>query len=374
MKAVAIFPAKRQARVIECEQPKTVSPTEVKLRILDSGICGTDKEIAAFQYGTPPQGSEYLIIGHESLGEVVEVGAAVSRVEPGDLVVPMVRRPCPHADCLACRSDRQDFCYTGDFSERGIKGLHGFLTEFVVEEEKYLIPVPRELREVAVLIEPLTIAEKSLAQVWQVQQRLPWNCPTEPLREPGYCHQAVVLGGGPVGLLGAMLLRVNGFTTTVYSREPDQSPEASFVRAIGATYVSSLSVSPEHLREQVGNIDLIYEATGASKFAFQVMEVLGTNGVFVFTGVPGRKASIELDAALIMRNLVLKNQVVFGTVNAGREAFENAVRDLGTFMNRWPEAVRSLITGRYPIEAFHELLGERVGGIKNVITFDRSSA
>ncbi|MFQ5881483.1 MAG: glucose 1-dehydrogenase [Candidatus Methylomirabilales bacterium] len=370
MKAVAVVPEEREVRLIEVESPKISAPTEVKLRMLEVGVCGTDKEISAFRYGTPPSGSEYLVIGHESLGEVVEVGSAVSRLKPGDLVVPMVRRPCPHDHCLACRSDRQDFCFTGDFTERGIKEAHGFMTEFVVDEEKYMNPAPRELRDVAVLVEPLTIAEKALIQIWQVQQRLPWACPVTPGKERGHCHRAVVLGAGPVGLLGAMALVAAGFETYVYSRSPAPNPKASLAESIGAIYVSAETDSVEHLAERVQNIDLIYEAVGASRISFEVMKILGTNGVFVFTGVPGRKASIEVDTDLMMRNLVLKNQVVFGTVNAGCDAFEAAIRDLGIFMKRWPDAVRSLITGRYPIKAYRDLLLGRPGGIKNVIALD----
>ena len=136
MKAVAVFPGKRQVQLIEQEPPPLASPTAVRLRMLEVGVCGTDREICAFQYGTPPAGSEHLVIGHESLGQVVEVGPEVTRLARGDLVVTMVRRPCPHAECVACRAGRQDFCFTGDFSERGIKNLHGFMTETVVDEER----------------------------------------------------------------------------------------------------------------------------------------------------------------------------------------------------------------------------------------------
>ena len=177
-----------------------------------------------------------------------------------------------------------------------------------------------------------------------------------------------MLGAGPVGLLGAMALAANGFKTFLYSRELPTGPQAVFARAIGATYVSSQTQTPEQLAERIGNIDLVYEATGAAKISFQMMEVLGTNGVFVFTGIPGRKHLIEIDAERIMRNLVLKNQIVYGTVNAGPQAFEAAIADLGTFMQRWPEAVRSLITGRYPIEHARELLLDPPRGMKNVIT------
>jgi len=391
MKAVAVFPESKEVKLVEHDEPNISSPTEVKLRVLEVGVCGTDKEICAFEYGTPPAGSPYLLLGHESLAEVVETGAAVSRVKRGDLVVISVRRPCPHEPCVACRMGRQDFCFTGDFTERGIKEEHGYMTGFVVDDERYMNVVPAHLREVGVLVEPLTIAEKALTQVWQVQQRLPWECaptksvgaktnaqqasaPAPPRVQEGSqsghavsCHRALVLGAGPVGLLGAMALVVAGFETHVYSREAATSEKAQLVESFGAKYLSAETHAVERLAEQIGGIDLVYEAVGASSLAFEVMKYLDTNGVFVFTGVPGRKAPVAVDTDLLMRNLVLRNQVVFGTVNAGRDAFEAAIRDLEVFHTRWPQTVNSLITSRVPIEEYRDLLLGKAGGIKNVI-------
>jgi len=367
MKAIAVTPRIKEVQIINQAEPKISSATDVKLRMLEAGVCGTDKEICAFEYGTPPTGSEQLVIGHESLGEVVEIGPQVTRVKIGDLVVPMVRRPCPHDYCVACREDRQDFCFTGDFQERGIKQRHGFMAQYVVDDEKYMNVVPKEMRDVAVLVEPLTIAEKGLQQVWQVQQRLPWSCPVTPGKAAAHCHRAVVLGAGPVGLLGAMALVQKDFDTYVYSREPAPNPKSELLESIGAHYISSEKITPEMLPGQIGNIDLVYEATGASSLSFEIMKYLGMNGIFIFTGVPGRKGPVEVDTDLIMRNLVLKNQVVFGTVNAGRDSFENSIRDLGSFKNRWPEAVRALITGRFSMDAYKDLLLGRSAGIKNVI-------
>jgi threonine dehydrogenase-like Zn-dependent dehydrogenase len=368
MKAMAVQPATRRVGLREHEPPALQRPTEVKFRVREVGICGTDREIVAFQYGTPPPGSDYLIIGHEALGEAVEVGPAVAHVHPGDLVVPMVRRPCPHPECVACRAGRPDFCYTGDFTERGIKGAHGFMTELVVEDEQYLHVVPREIRDVAVLIEPLTIAQKAIRQVFQVQQRLPWGCPTQVGAPPAYCHRAVVLGAGPVGMLGALSLAAVGFQTFVYSRERAPNRRAELVQQFGGQYLSSQTHSVAQLAQHVGNIDLVFEAVGAANLAFEVMTVLGANGVFVLTGLPGRKAPLEIDADLIMRDLVLKNQVVFGTVNAGHETFADAIAALRGFMNRWPDVVRALITSRRPLAAAHEVLVGRPAGIKHVIT------
>ncbi len=369
MRSIAVFPAEKSVRLIEESEPSLLTPTDVKLRMLEVGVCGTDREVCAFEYGAPPSQSSHLVVGHESLGEVVDIGSAVRGFELGDLVVPMVRRPCPHDHCTACRAGRQDFCYTGDFRERGIKGLHGFMSDVVVDDVSYMVKVPKSLREAGVLVEPLTIAEKALAQIWQVQQRLPWACPVEPGKPREHCHSAVVIGAGPVGILGAMALAASGFEVFVYSRDEKPSPKSELVESFGGRYVSSTTHSIDDLRRIVGNIDVVYEATGASSVSFEMMKALGTNGIFVFTGVPGRKGPMQVDTDLLMRNIVLNNQVVFGTVNAGREAFESAVADLGIFLARWPDAMRSLITGRYPLEAHRDLLLGRAQGIKNVIAF-----
>ena len=268
MKAVAVFPATQEVKIIERKAPRITQPDQVELRMLDIGICGTDKEICSFDYGTPPPGDDFLVIGHEALAEIVKVGSAVARLRPGDLVVPSVRRPCPHPGCLACRSGHQDYCYTGDFSERGIKEAHGYMTESVIDHEVNMILVPPDLREIAVLAEPLTIAEKALAQIfWTMRQRPPWLDPDTPSEERGKGLSALVLGIGPVGLLGAMTLASAGFTTYVYSRELPPSPRIDLVDAIGATYVSSQAATFADLTEKMGNIDVIYEAVGHSHFA-----------------------------------------------------------------------------------------------------------
>ncbi|PWT76020.1 MAG: glucose dehydrogenase [Chloroflexi bacterium] len=368
MKAVAVYPRLRELRLIECDEPKITEPTQAKLRMLEVGICGTDREICRFEYGTPPPDSEYLILGHESLGEVVEVGSAVDNLRVGDLVVTMVRRPCPHPHCRPCRTGHQDFCRTGDFTERGIKGLHGFMAEYVVDDSRYMYQVPADQRDVGVLVEPGTIAAKALFQTLSILRRLPWVDRTS-LREPhDRTYKALVLGAGAVGLLGAMALRNNGFATYVYDRSPAPNPKSQLVQSIGATYVAQ--ESSRQFAHLVGDVDLVYEATGASRLAFQAMRVLGPNSIFIFTGVPGQKPPSDVDTDFIMRNAVLKNQVILGTVNAGPEAFLATIEGLGAFRGRWPGAAESLITHRYPLEDFKEpLVGGASGDIKSVLTF-----
>ena len=361
MKALAAFPSSREIQLIDHPEPMVSGPTEVKLRILEVGVCGTDREITSFEYGTPPADSQYLVIGHETLGEVIEVGPDVTSLALGDLAVPMVRRPCPDEWCGPCRHGRQDFCITGDFTERGIKGAHGYMTELVVDDQQYMVKVPQELREVAVLLEPLTVAEKAAEQVRTLAARLPGELKNDPS-----LMSAVVLGAGPIGLLGAMKLVNAGFHTWVYSQDNADSPNVKIVSAIGARFVSSAEHAPSELAKMVGHISVVYEATGAAKVSFDVLSVLGVNGVFIFTGVPGILAPIEIDAERIMRNLVLNNQVICGTVNAGRAAFEEGVQDLASFMRRFPAAVRAMITARVTLDEACDAVVSR-GGIKSVI-------
>lgn len=367
MRAVAAFPADRTVRLVDHPAPQIEAPADVIVQILDIGICGTDREIARFDYGSPPPGSPYLVIGHESLGQVIEVGSAVTTVAPGDLVVTTVRRPCPDPACRACAHGRQDFCFTGQFTERGIRGRHGFMTERIVEQERYLHRVPASLARVGVLVEPLTIAEKTLLQVWDIQSRLPWTADDAPRQGGG--QRAVVIGAGPVGLLGTLALLQRGFETWVYSLEPAGSPKARWVESVGARYLSAGDHPVNSLGDAVGNIDVMYEATGAAQVSFHAIQELGTNGMFIFTGVPGRKGPIDIEADDIMRRMVLDNQLLFGTVNAGPEAFAAAITDLAAFYARWPAAVESLITARHRPEDFAEPLLSRPPGIKHVLHF-----
>ena len=368
MKAVAVIPSQKELCLVDHPLPQFTSETQIKVKTLDVGICGTDREICTFVYGEPPEGDKHLVLGHESLGRVVEVGIDVKRFKVGDLVVPSVRRPCADPNCSPCCNDKQDYCINGQFTERGIKQVHGFMTEFYVDDEKFFTYVPEELRDLAVMAEPLTIAEKGLAQAYAVQKRLPWAC-TESGEAPGKGLTAVVLGAGPIGILGAMKCVVEGFDTYVYSRSKAPNPKAELVEQIGAKYFSKYDISAQELAAKVGNIDLIYEAVGGSEFAFDVLQVLGTNGIFIFTGIPAPETRLEIDSDILMRRIVLENLAIVGTVNADRKAFEDAIADLGEFHKRWPETIKKVITGRYDISDYQELLVGKSKGIKNVITF-----
>ncbi|OGT35701.1 MAG: hypothetical protein A3F11_06350 [Gammaproteobacteria bacterium RIFCSPHIGHO2_12_FULL_37_14] len=350
MKAIAVFPNEKKVKLIDVPEPKIESPTQVKLKILDVGICGTDREICEFKYGAPPEGSDFLILGHESLGQVIEIGSGVTDLKVGDLVVTMVRRPCPHKYCMACQAGRQDFCYTGDFKERGINGIHGFMTEYVVDDQKYMLHVPANLKDIGILTEPLTIAEKAVREIYTIQKRLPWGGADMDK------YHAIVIGAGPVGLLAALVCVIRGFDVTVYSLESENTSRAKIATILGAHYVSAQTSDITQLGKSIsGNIDVIFDGSGASKLSFEMFPLLGYNGVFVWTGIPGRKESIDINAGTIMRDIVLKNQDIVGSVNAGHEDFQGAIQHLNTLSAKMNLLPPGLIK-RYSVEQYAELL------------------
>src|SRR5215467_8399353 len=253
MQALAVFLSEKKVDLVDIPEPKLKGPTEVLLKLREVGLCGTDREIASFEHGDPPSGANRLILGHESLAEVIEVGREVRAFKAGDLVVAMVRRPCPHPECRPCRAGRPDFCVTGDYTERGIKGADGFLTDYVVEDEEYLVRVPHALADVAVLVEPLSVIAKAGGQARSIFERLPYESGPQ---------RGLVLGAGPIGLLAAMLLLADGFETFVYSRDSEESKQAGLVRSLGARYVSSTANPIESLAKSTGEFDVVLEAVG----------------------------------------------------------------------------------------------------------------
>jgi glucose 1-dehydrogenase len=271
----------------------------------------------------------------------------------------MVRRP---DDCLPCRSGEPDMCLEGGYTERGIKGRHGFLSELYVEKPEYLIKIPAHLRDVGVLLEPLTVVEKGVRHAWSLQRRMrAW--------EP---RKALILGAGPIGLLGALLMRLKGLETFVYGREPSATTEAK-LREIGATYVSKQDPSGtvvHHLGalpEEHGPFDFILEATGAASVSMGAMRILGLNGVLCLASVTGGEAPMEICASCLNLELVLGNRVVFGTVNANRVDFETGAKDMAEAATRWPGWLDGLITRRVPMERFREAFERRPGDVKVVV-------
>jgi threonine dehydrogenase-like Zn-dependent dehydrogenase len=368
MKAIAVYPGRANSiHLADIPEPRVTDVPDgrgVLARILRVGVDATDREINAAEYGRAPEGSDILVLGHESFGVVEQVGANVANLRPGDFVVFMVRRP---GDSLYDRIGYQDMTTSDTYYERGISLRHGYLTERVVDHEDFAIKVPPALRDVGVLLEPTSVAEKAIRQAYEIQRRLGVWRP----------RKAIVLGAGPLGLIATMALRVRGLEVATFALAPKPNRNAELAEAIGARYVSGKERSLKEAAAELGNVDLMVEATGFSPLVFEAMERLGKNGVLVLTGIAGgdRKADM-VHADHILQGFVLGNKVVVGSVNAARVDFEQGVADLALAEAHWKGWLGRLLT--HPVnglESYAEmirLLTEAKDAIKVFVNVSRN--
>jgi threonine dehydrogenase-like Zn-dependent dehydrogenase len=342
MKAIAVFPGKADSvHLAELPSPSVSEIRDghgVLVKVLRVGVDGTDKEINAAEYGIAPPGYEFLVLGHESFGQVIEVGENVTRFKPGDYVVATVRRPgCSIYDWIGS----PDITTDNSYFERGISKVHGFLTEFYVDHEDYVVRIPQGLKDVGVLLEPMTVAEKGIAQAYEIQRRLHVWRP----------RKAAVMGAGTVGLLATLVLRLRGLEVTTFSRMSAPNLNADLVEAVGARYVSTEQMSIADGTKEFGPFDIIFEATGFSPIAFDSMLALAKNGVLVLSSVTGGDRMVQVPADRINLEFVLGNKVVVGTVNANREHFESGVRDMSQAALEYPGWLNRLLT--HPVRGLH---------------------
>jgi threonine dehydrogenase-like Zn-dependent dehydrogenase len=358
MKAIAVYPGqKNSVHLADLPMPsldEIPNGRGVLVRLLRCGVDGTDKEINAAEYGAAPEGYDFLTIGHENFGRVESVGRSVSELAPGDYVVATVRR---RGSSIYDQIGTYDMTTDEVYFERGVSRRHGYLTEYYVDDPEYIVKVPDGLRDIAVIAEPLSVAEKGIIQAYEIQRRLKVWQP----------RKAAVLGSGTIGLLAALILRLRGVEVTAFARTPKPYLNSELLEAIGARYVSTRETSLRDAASRYGPFDLIYEATGFAPIVFEAMEALGKNGVLVLASVTGGNQMIEVPAAKINLEFVLGNKVMVGTVNGNREYFEAAVRDLAMAEAQYPGWVAQLLT--HPVqglENYRELIDTLTMG-KNVI-------
>jgi threonine dehydrogenase-like Zn-dependent dehydrogenase len=348
MKAITIIPGTTEVSLQERQEPSIGAPDEIKIQMKRVGICGTDREEVSGGRALSPQGYKELVIGHEMFGQVVEVGKGVKRVKPGDYAVFTDRRGC--GECIPCGMNRPDMCNTGKFKERGIWGLDGFQTEYVVDKEEYVVRVPQELEPIGVLTEPLSVAEKAIDESLRVQiARLP-DAQTSP--DWFFERRCLVAGLGPIGLLGALALRLRGAEVYGLDIVEADTARARWLEHIGGKYIDGRKVPVNKIDSVIGYMDLIFDATGVPKLEFNLLDALAYNGVYVVTGIPGGDRPLEIPGAELMRQLVLKNQLLLGSVNNPRAYFQVAVDDLTIAQLRWGDHTTELITHRYPYTEF----------------------
>jgi len=364
MKAIAIVPGTAGSRLVERPEPSITAQDEIKIRIIRVGICGTDREEVSGGRADAPDGQKELVIGHEMLGQVMSVGSSVIRVKAGDYAVFTVRRGC--GECACCIMNRADMCLTGRYRERGIRGLDGYQTEFVVDREQYVVRVPPELEPVGVLMEPLSVVEKAIDEALRVQTV---RCP-DAATTPDWLHgrRCLVAGLGPVGLLAAMVLVLRGGEVYGLDVVDANTARPKWLSSIGGRYIDGRHVPADQVEKKIGGMDFILDATGIAQLEFNLLDALALNGMYVLTGIPGGNRPLQISGAELIRQLVLDNQVLLGSVNAARGHFQMAADDLAQAHLRWGAQIAGLITNRYTRDQFAGLKDQRQpDAIKEVI-------
>ena len=309
----------------------------VLIRVLEVGVCGTDREISHGLFGVAPDDGTELVLGHELLGEVARDGHGFSR---GDLVTATVRRSCEH--CLACAEGSPDSCLTGDYIERGITRLDGFARELVVEDPTQLIAIPRALGRLGVLAEPTSICARALRHARTIGGREPW-----------LLEHALVIGGGAVGMLTTLLLRLDGVDVTVASLEERNE----LVQALGARY----ACTGDTALAELGRFDLVVEAAGDAQLMADSLGLLRRSGVACLIGIDGRKQKVSIDGPTIGLETILENRVLFGSVNAHRQDWLAGVAALDRARGQWQDVLEGFVSLRAPLDHFEEAFAHRAG-------------
>jgi threonine dehydrogenase-like Zn-dependent dehydrogenase len=330
------------ARVEDIADPPE-SDGEVLVDGMFVGICGTDVEISVEGYGEPPSGHERLVLFHESLGRVVEAPKD-SDLAAGDLIAGVVRRPDP-VPCEPCGKDQWDFCRNGQFTERGIKGHDGYGSQQWRVQPKFAIKLDPTLDRLGVLLEPTSVVAKAWDQVDKISARSAWT----PAR-------ALVTGAGPIGLLAALIGRQRGLDVTVLDRVTD-GPKPDMVRDLGASYVTSLDDLPDPP-------DVVIEATGIGQLVFDVIGRAAPDAIVCLTGISSGTREVAIATDAVNKSMVLSNEVVFGSVNAGLANYAQAADALSKADNDW---LARIITRTVPMAEWPKALQRQPDDIKVVV-------
>lgn len=348
MRAISIEPGVADSVLFEWVEKPAPAADELLVRTLAMGICGTDHELVRGYYGWAPPHRERLIIGHESLGRVVQAPAESDFVE-GDLVVGIVRRPDPQP-CECCAIGEWDMCRNGQYTEHGIKELDGFGAEWFTASIDAVVKIDSNLATTGVLLEPTSIVAKAWEQIERIGARMQW----QPRR-------VLIAGAGPIGLLAALLAVQRNFEVHVIDIV-EAGPKPDLVKQLNATYhcksIDELEFEP----------DIIIECTGVSSVVIAAANKIAPCGIVCLAGVSSGGHKLALDVGLLNRNLVLENETLFGSVNANRRHYEAAATALAKADQQWLER---LITRRVSLDQWRDAFEHRPGDIKTIIEFSQ---
>ena len=343
MKACTVKPGDLDSAGVEEIPGPPPADGDILVEGLYVGVCGTDVEISVEGYGKPPSGHERLVLFHESLGRVLDAPSGAP-VAAGDLVAGVVRRPDP-VPCEPCSKDQWDFCRNGQFTERGINGRDGYGSQQWRIEPKFVIKLDPSLDRLGVLLEPTSVVAKAWDQIDKIGARA--------VVTP---ERALVTGAGPIGMLAAMIGRQRGLDVTVLDRVTD-GPKPDMVRDLGATYVTSLDALP-------GPPDVVVEATGIGQLVFDVLGHAAPDAIVCLTGISSGTRTVDVQADAVNKEMVLSNQVVVGSVNAGLDNYTQAAAALAKADNDW---LARLITRTVPMPQWPQALKREPDDIKVVV-------
>lgn len=348
MRALTVRPLQANSARLQEAPEVDAAPDEVLVQTLLVGVCGTDQEIIEGRYGQAPPGDDYLVLGHESLGRVLQAPQPCG-LSPGDLVTPIVRQPDP-VPCPNCAIGEWDMCRNGRYTEHGIKGLHGFCRERFCIAPQYAVKLDSSLEGVGVLIEPASIVAKAWEHIDRIGARARWAP-----------QRVLVTGAGPIGLLAALMGAQRDLEVHVLDRVTD-GLKPQLVKDLGATYHTS------DVETACGGADIVIECTGVGQLIFDAMRATPPNGVVCLTGLSSGGRVLEVDMAALNRTMVLENDVVFGSVNANRRHYELAAQALAKADHAW---LQRLITRREPLDRWPAALERQPTDVKTVIEVTR---
>jgi len=344
MRALTVRPDARNSLELREVPDPTPAPGELLVRTVAIGICGTDFQLIAGDHGLAPDGEQHLVIGHESLAEVIQVPQG-SSFKIGDLVVGVVRRPDP-LPCPSCAAGEWDMCQNGLYTERGIKGRHGYASDLFTLEERFAVAVPPQLRSTGVLLEPASVVAKAWEQIEHMAKRTPAYKP----------RSVLVTGAGPIGLLAAMMGVQRGYEVTVVDHAQG-GLKPQLVRELGASYcgdITQLKVTPE----------IVIECTGAGEVIMKILQINARNGIVCLTGLSSGQHRAKLAADELGNTLVMENDVVLGSVNANLRHYQSALAALTAAPQGWLER---MIARRVAVARYQEAFERHSQDVKVVI-------
>ena len=353
MRAIAVERGDKRPRVVDVPRPEP-DDGEALVRTLRVGIDGTDHEVIGGSHGGYPEGEEYQILGHEAVGVVEDPNG--TGLETGDLVVPTVRRPPDEGTNEYFECGEPDMAPAGEYVERGIVGAHGYMSEYFTSRPEFLVPVPETLAETGFLVEPISNAVKALDLAVATRSTFEWAP-----------ESAIVLGNGPLGLLTLVLLDERSFERTYcLGRRGRPDPTIDVIERFGATYVDSRETPVDELADEQEPMDLVFEATGYARHAFETIDALAANGVGALLGIP-TNWTFEVDGGRLHREFVLENKALVGSVNSHVPHFEDARESLAAFPDSFTDAVITHVFAPEDVAAAFETGDDR---IKTVVEFD----